>query len=174
MPVGARMWHLLTKYFQRYPAQSRVAQMLLRHGLAVREDGVYCDNIAIPDTSIARAAQVDRRVISATIETIRREPELLKVFSRLMPTCLLRDAGPAMNWGVLEIIPSDPQAPGILAGVAEIIAKRNISIRQAIVDDPELQEEPRLYIVTEGPLPIDVIPEIRSSLGVRSVILHGP
>ena len=166
------MWELLTKYFQRYPAQSRVAQMLLRYGLAVREDGVYCDTISIPDTSIARAAQVDRRVISAAIETIQREPELRQVFSKLRPTCHLKDAGPAMNWGVLEIIPNDAHTPGILAGVADIIAKRNISIRQAIVDDPELQEEPRLYIVTEGPIPIDVIPEIRNSRGVRSVILH--
>lgn len=166
------MWQMLTKYFQRYPAQSRVAQMLLRYGLAVREDGVYCDNIAIPDTSIARAAQVDRRVISAAIETIQREPELQKVFARLTPTCHLKDAGPAMNWGVLEIVPTDAHASGILAGVADLIAKRNIIIRQAIVDDPELQEEPRLYIVTEGPLPIDLIPEIRSSRGVKSVILH--
>jgi predicted regulator of amino acid metabolism with ACT domain len=44
--------------------------------------------------------------------------------------------------------------------------------RQAVVDDPELQEEPRLTIVTEGPLQIDVIPEIRGSRGVKSVILH--
>lgn len=166
------MWELLTKYFQRYPAQSRVAQMLLRYGLAVREDGVYCDNIAIPDTSIARAAQVDRRVISAAIETIQREPELQRVFSKLTPTCHLKDAAPAMNWGVLEIIPDNANSPGILAGVADIIAKRNINIRQAIVDDPDLQEEPRLYIVTQGPIPIDVIPEIRGSRGVKSVILH--
>jgi uncharacterized protein len=166
------MWHLLTKYFQRFPAQSRVAQMLLRYGLAVRADGVYCDTIAIPDTSIARAAGVDRRVISATIETIQREPELSKVYSQLTPTTHLKNAGPAMGWGVLEIVPTDASATGILAGVADIIAKRNVSIRQAIVDDPELQEEPRLYIVTEGPLPIDIIPEISNSRGVRSVILH--
>jgi predicted regulator of amino acid metabolism with ACT domain len=165
------MWHLLTKYFQRYPAQSRVAQMLLRYGLAVREDGVYCDTIAIPDTSIARAAQVDRRVISAAIETIQREPELRQVFSKLTPTCHLKDAAPQMGWGVLEIVPNDAQGVGILADVATIISKRNISIRQAIVDDPELQEEPRLYIVTEGPLPVDVIPEIRSARGVKSVTL---
>jgi hypothetical protein len=146
--------------------------MLLRYGLAVREDGVYCATISIPDTSIARAAQVDRRVISATIETIQREPELREVFSRLQPTCHLKDAAPVLKWGVLEIVPSDAHTTGILAGVADIIAKRNISIRQAVVDDPELQEEPRLYIVTEGPLPIDVIPEIRGSRGVKSVILH--
>lgn len=166
------MWDMLTKYFQRFPAQSRVAQMLLRYGLAVREDGVYCDGIAIPDTSIARAAQVDRRVISAAIETIQREPELRRVFSRLQPTCHLKDAAPEMKWGVLEIIPNDAHTPGILAAVAEIIARRDISIRQAIVDDPELQEEPRLYIVTEGSVPIDVIPEIRNARGVKSVVLH--
>ena len=45
------MWDLLTKYFQRYPAQSRVAQLLLRYGLSVRNGRVYCDSIAIPETS---------------------------------------------------------------------------------------------------------------------------
>lgn len=166
------MWYLLTKYFQRYPAQARVAQLLLQYGLAVRDDGIYCEKIAIPDTSLARAANVDRRVIAATVETIRKVPELSRVFSKLLPTCHLKDAAPELNWGVLEIIPTDAGMPGILSGVAEVISKRGISIRQAIVDDPELQEEPRLYIVTTGQVPMDVIPEIRQSKGVKSVVIR--
>ncbi|HVL86615.1 MAG TPA: hypothetical protein VM681_01205 [Candidatus Thermoplasmatota archaeon] len=166
------MWHLITKYFHRYPAQARVAQLLLQCGLSVREDGIYCDRIAVPDTSLARAAGVDRRVIAATVETIRREPDLLRVFSRLLPTCHLKDAAPALNWGVLEIIPVDARSPGILAGVADIIARRGISLRQAIVDDPELTEEPRLYVVTDVPVPADLIHEIRQSRGVKSVVIR--
>ena len=71
------MWETLTRYFQRYPAQSRVAQKLLTHGFAVREDGVYSGDVAISDTALARACKVDRRIINATVETIRREPVLL-------------------------------------------------------------------------------------------------
>ncbi|MHB8605478.1 MAG: hypothetical protein ACYDCK_09505 [Thermoplasmatota archaeon] len=170
--MAARMWDLLTKYFQRYPAQSRVAQTLLRHGLAVRDDGIYADTISIPDTALARACGVDRRIIGATVETIRNEPELAKVFSRLLPTCHLKDVAPALHWGVIEIVPSDAHRPGILAHVATIIAERNISVRQAIVDDPELVEEPRLYIVTESPIPMDVISDIKRGNGVKSVVIH--
>ncbi len=167
----AFMWDLLTKYFQRYPAQSRVAQTLLQQGLSVRPDGVYSGNVAITDTALARACDVDRRIISATIDTIRREPELHDVYSRLSPTSLLKDAAPILHWGVIEIIPDDARHPGILAHVAQIIAQHNISIRQAIVDDPELVEEPRIYIITEGPIPIQALDEIRSGKGIRKITI---
>jgi len=166
------MWDLLTRYFQRYPAQSRVAQLLLRQGFSVREDGVYAGEVSIPDTSLARACGVDRRIISATIDTIRREPELMRVYTRLQPTCMLKDAAPVLRWGVIEIVPADAHKPGILAHVAGIIAQRGISIRQAIVDDPELVEEPRLYIVTESQIPMDVIADIKNGPGVKSVVIH--
>lgn len=165
------MWDLLTRYFQRYPAQSRVAQTLLMQGLSVREDGVYSGDVAISDTALARACQVDRRIISATVETIRREPELQKVYSRLRPTGLLKDVAPHLRWGVIEIVPSDAREPGILAHVAQVIARRGISIRQAIVDDPDLTEEPRLYVITESPVPLDVIAEIRDGRGIKSVVI---
>lgn len=166
------MWDLLTKYFQRYPAQSRVAMTLLKYGFSVKEDGIYADDIAIPDTALARATNVDRRIIRATVETIRREPELRDVYARLHPTCHLKDAAPILKWGVLEIVPSDAHRPGILANVARIIAERGISIRQAIVDDPELTEEPRLWVVTETAIPLEVVAEIKNGAGVKSVTIY--
>lgn len=169
--LGYSMWELLTRYFQRFPAQSRVAQTLLVQGFSVREDGVYSGNVAISDTALARACEVDRRIISATVETIRREPELMRFYSRLAPTCHLKDAAPVMGWGVIEIIPSDAREAGILAHLATVLARRGISIRQAIVDDPELVEEPRLYVITEQRVPGDVIEEIRSGHGIKGVTI---
>ena len=165
------MWELLTRYFQRFPAQSRVAQTLLSQGLSVREDGVYSGDVAISDTALARACKVDRRIISATVDTIRREPELQKVYARLIPTCHLREAAPIMGWSVIEIIPSDARETGILSHVATVISRRGISIRQAIVDDPDLVEEPRLYVITEAQVPLDVIAEIREGNGIKSVVI---
>lgn len=165
------MWDLLTRYFQRFPAQSRVAQTLLSQGLSVREDGVYSGDVAISDTALARACKVDRRIISATVDTIREEPELWQVYSRLQPTCLLKDAAPVMRWGVIEIVPSDAHEPGILSHVANVVSRRGISIRQAIVDDPDLVEEPRLYVITESPVPMEVIAEIREGKGIKSVVI---
>lgn len=165
------MWDLLTRHFQRFPAQTRVAQTLLTHGFAVRDDGVYSGDVAISDTALARACNVDRRIIAATVDTIRREPELQRVYSRLLPASLLKDAAPALRWGVIEIVPDDAREPGILAHVANVIAARGISIRQAIVDDPELVDEPRLYVITEAPVPMDAISEIKAGKGIKSVVI---
>lgn len=166
------MWDLLTRYFQRYPAQTKVAQTLLRYGLSVEPDGVYCAEIGVPDTGLARACDVDRRIISSTVETIHEHDELRDVYRNLEPTVHLAEAAPFMGWGVLEIIPTDAHQPGILAEVASIIADRGVSIRQAIVDDPDLEEEPTLYVVTEEEVPMDVIPDIRDAKGVKSVTIR--
>jgi len=87
-------------------------------------------------------------------------------------TCHLKDVAPDMKWGVIEIIPEDPSIPGILAGVANIVADAKLSIRQAIVDDFELSEEPRLYIVVEKQVPGILIPKIRNVKGVKAVVIY--
>jgi predicted regulator of amino acid metabolism with ACT domain len=56
--------------------------------------------------------------------------------------------------------------------VSGVIAKAGISIRQAIVSDPELSSEPRLYVITNAEVPPELIPEIRACRGVKSVIIH--
>ena len=165
------MRELLELHFAGYPAQIRVARLLLEHGLAVREGQVWCGRIGVTDTALARAANVDRRVIGATIATIERTAALARVFSRLRSTSLLSDAAPGLGWGVVEIVPQDASMPGILASVASVIAQRGISIRQAIVEAPESAEEPRLYIITETPLPVDLVPKIQDAPGVKSVVL---
>jgi predicted regulator of amino acid metabolism with ACT domain len=94
------------------------------------------------------------------------------VFSKLRPTLHLKDVAPEMNWGVIEIVPSDPSKSGIIADVAGLIAEYNISIRQAIVDDFELAEEPRLFIVTEKQIPGSIIPKIKKARGVKAVLFY--
>lgn len=168
------MWDLLDEYFSRYPAQSRVAKLMLNQGFAVRDGGVWAGEVALTDTALARAANVDRRVVKATVETIEEHAELEKVFSQLSPTCHLREAAPGLGWGVLEIVPTDASQPGILSGVASVIAEEGISIRQAIVDDPEFTEEPRLFIITERPAPPELLPEIQGVRGVLEVVIGGP
>ena len=77
-----------------------------------------------------------------------------------------------MGWGVIEIIPSDPSLPGVIAAVATIIAKNNISVRQTIVDDFELTEETILFIITEKPIPGEIIPKIRNAKGVKALLIY--
>jgi hypothetical protein len=166
------MWRNIAKYFNKYPKRKRVAQKLLEYGLQVKNNKIYCGEIELSNSKIARALNTDRRSIDYTIDVITEQPELNKVFSKLRPTCHLKDVAPEMKWGVIEIIPEDPSIPGILAEVATIIADNNISVRQAIVDDFELSEEPRLFIVTEKQIPGLLIPKIRKAKGVKAVLIY--
>ena len=129
------MWEEIMKYFKRNPSQQRVARVLLAHGLSVRDGKIYCGRIELSISKVARAINVDRRVIMNTIKTIESEEKLKKVFEMLAPTCHFKELATQLGWGVLVITPVDPSMPGILADVARIIAKEKISIRQAIVED---------------------------------------
>jgi len=166
------MWEKLRPYFKGYPAQEKVAQLMVAHGLRVRDGGVFAGPIEVSDTAMARAASVDRRVVTATVKTIRNNAEALKFFERLRPVCHLGEVAPLMGWGAIEIIPTSASKPGILAGVASAIAEAGISVRQVIVDDPEVSDDPHAFIVTEQPVPERFLPRIRAVEGVKSVVLH--
>lgn len=166
------MWRKIAKHFNKYPKRKRVAQKILEYGLRVKDNKIYCGEMELSNSKIARALGTDRRSIDYTIEVITKHPELNKVFSKLRPTCHLKDVATEMKWGVIEIIPSDPSMPGILADVTTIIADNNISVRQAIVDDFELSEEPRLFIIAEKQIPGALISKIRKARGVKAVLIY--
>jgi predicted regulator of amino acid metabolism with ACT domain len=165
------MWAALIDYFQRYPAQEKIARVLIKYGLNIRQGKVYCGTIELSDSALGRAAGVDRRIVAATVRTIEANPELLKVFTNFQPTLHLKDAAPGLGWGVIEIIPDNASRPGILAGVSSVIAREGISIRQAVVEDPDFSDAPRLFIVTEKAVPHALIPELQRVQGVKGVTI---
>src|SRR5256886_9461207 len=166
------MWARFRQYFKGFPAQEKVAQLMVTYGLRVHEGSVYAGEIKLSDTAMARAAGVDRRVVTATVDTIDKNGELRAFFDRLRPVCHLREVAPLMNWGAIEIVPTNASKPGILAGVAAIIAQAGISIRQAIMDDPEIVDDPHGFIVNEAPVPERPLPPIKQIDGGKSVLLH--
>jgi predicted regulator of amino acid metabolism with ACT domain len=166
------MWKSLSKHFGKYPSQAKVAKLLLERGLKVQEGRVYCKDIEIADMAIGRAAGVDRRIVRSAVDTIEGSGELRAVFSRLEPTALLTEVATVMGWTALEILPTDAQTPGIIAEVTAVIAREGISVRQAVVSDPDLSPDPRLFVITEGPVPPELIPQIRACKGVRSILIH--
>lgn len=166
------MWKQIEHYFNDYPQRKKIAQKMMEYGIQIHNNTFRCGHIELSDSKIARAFQVDRRAVTATRDVIKKEPELLKIFSNLTPTCHLKDVAPHMNWGVIEIIPVDPSMPGILADVATIIASNNISIRQAIVDDFEFTEEPKVFIITEKQIPGTLLTTIRNAKGVKAVLIY--
>jgi predicted regulator of amino acid metabolism with ACT domain len=166
------MWRQFAKYFNKYPKRKRLAQKILEYGLKIKDNKIYCGEIELSDSKVSKAFNVDRRIIMSTINTINENIELKKVFSNLNPICLLKDVAPKMKWGVIEIIPTNPSMYGILSDVSKIISDNKISIRQAVVDDFELSEEPRLYIVTEKQIPGSLLSKIRNAKGVKAVVIY--
>ena len=163
------MWAALMEHFQRYPAQEKIVRLLIRNGFCIRDGKIYSGDVELSDSAVGRAAGVDRRIVSATAQTIERNPELAKIFTHFQPTLHLKDVAPNLGWGVIEIVPDNASRPGILSGVSNVISQENISIRQAVVDDPYFSEEPKLFIVTEKAVPSSLIPAIQRVPGVKSV-----
>ena len=76
------MWAKFRSYFKGFPAQEKVAQMMVLYGLRVHEGHVFCGDIKVSDTSMARAAGVDRRVVTAAVATIDKNQELKAFFDK--------------------------------------------------------------------------------------------
>lgn len=166
------MWAALMDYFRRYPAQERVVRLMIQHGFRIEDGKVYAGDVELADSAIGRAAHVDRRIVSATAKTIEQNPELYRIFRRFQPTLHLKEVAPQLNWGVIEILPDNASKPGILSGVSQLIAREQISIRQAIVDDPDFSDEPKLFIITEKAVPANLLQEMQQVDGVRSVTIY--
>lgn len=167
------MWERIRHHFRGRPGQGRVARVLLEGGIAVREGDLRAGKVAIGTAAIARVAQVDRRVVDASVRTICADPFLTSVFGNIEPVCALRGMAAAMGWGVIEIVPRDATRPGILAEAALLIAEGGLAIRQAILDDPGLVNVPRAVLITDHPVPARTVAAIRNIEGMDRVILSG-
>ncbi|MGD0158943.1 MAG: amino acid-binding protein [Candidatus Bathyarchaeia archaeon] len=147
--------------------------MLIENGLAVRNGKIYLNEIEVPPVRIARAAGVDRRTVVETLKAIGSDRGLRLIFQDIKSAGLsLREIAKDLNLGVVEITPVDAKIPGILAGSAMILAKNGLSIRQAIVDDPELSPEPKLTLIVERKIPGEIIPELLNVKGVAKVSIY--
>ena len=170
------MWTKLKSRFDKLPSQAKVAQLMLALGLSVRKNldneySVFCGDILLSPSQIGRTMNIDRRVVIETVKRIANDPELLSFYSTLTPIANLGASSSRLGMGVLQIIPESPDQPGIIAGTLAIIARMNISVRQVIADDPELSEEPRATIVTEKPIPPEIVPEIRNVPGIKALVI---
>ncbi|HIE37208.1 TPA: ACT domain-containing protein [Candidatus Geothermarchaeota archaeon] len=160
---------ILWEVFKDKPGQKAVVDLLIKYGLSVRDGNIYLGDIRIPFSSLAEAAEVDRRVIASTVKSIEDNPSLKRFFNRLLPAGpFLRDVARDIGYTVLVIIPTRDQ-PGIIAGVSTILARRNINIVQIIAEAPQLIKVQKMYIVVEGEVPGDVLNEIKDLEYVESL-----
>ena len=167
------MWNSLKKHFEGYPERLKVIRALVENGLSARDERVYLNQIEIPPVRIARVAGVDRRTVNETLKAIKANRELRLIFEEMRSAGhSLKEIAKPLNLGVVEITPVDAKTPGILAKSATILAKAGLSIRQAIVDDPELSPEPKLALIVEKKIPGELIPELLKIKGVAKVAVY--
>jgi predicted regulator of amino acid metabolism with ACT domain len=167
------MWNQIKKRLQEYPERLRVARVLVENGLSAKDGKIYLNQIEIPPVRIARVAGVDRRTVNETLNTIKTNRELRLIFEELRPAGhSLKEIAKPLNLGVVEITPDDAKTPGILAKSAMILSQANLSIRQAIVDDPELSPEPKLTLIVEKKIPGELIPKLLKVKGIAKIAVY--
>jgi len=167
------MWSSIKKYLEGRPERLKVARVLVENGLSVRNGKIYLNEIEVPPVRVARVAGVDRRTVNETLSTINANRELRLIFEEIRSAGhSLKEIAKHLNLGVLEITPVDAKIPGILANSAMILAKNRLSIRQAIVDDPELSPEPKLTLIVEKKIPGELISEFLTINGVAKVSVY--
>ena len=159
--------------FEGSPSQQAVIRLLLERGFSVNDEGrVVSGSIEIPNTQIARELDIDRRVVDSTTDAVLADDELREIFQNISQIPSLRDLAPVLDLHVLTMVPTDADQPGIVATLTSMLADRGISIRQTVSEDPEFTDDPKLYIVTEEPIPGDLINEMMELSFVRRVELE--
>jgi predicted regulator of amino acid metabolism with ACT domain len=167
------MWSSIKKYLEHYPERLKVARILVENGLNTKNNKIFLNQIEIPPVRIARTANVDRRTVNETLKMIKSNRKLRLIFEELRPAGhSLKRIAKHLDLGVVEITPVDARKSGILAAVATILTQNSLSIRQAIVDDPELSPEPKLTIIVEKKIPGKLIPEFLKINGVAKVAIY--
>jgi predicted regulator of amino acid metabolism with ACT domain len=167
------MFDEIMRKFEDSPSQQAVIRLLLERGFSVNDDGrVVSGGIEIPNTGIAREIDVDRRVVDATTDAILADDELRRIFQNISAIPSLMDLAPVLDLNVLTVRVGDADQPGIVAEITGMLADNDISIRQTISEDPEFTDEPKLYIITDEPLPGELLNEIRALEFVRKIELE--
>ena len=150
-----------------------VVRTLLENGLAIRRSRIYLNEIEVPVLKIARVARVDRRTVGEAIKSIELNPELKSLFAKLGSAGIsLKGVAHDLGLGIVEILVENPSKPGILAGASGLLSGAGISIRQALVDDPDLVPEPKLVLIADRPVPGDLVTKLREINGVVRVSLY--
>jgi predicted regulator of amino acid metabolism with ACT domain len=167
------MWSNINSYLKEYPERLKVARVLVENGLSVRNRGIYLNEIEVPPVRIARVAGVDRRTVKETLVAINANRELRLIFESLRSAGhSLKEVAKHIDLGVVEITPVNAKIPGILANCATLLAENGLSIRQAIVDDPELSPEPKLVFIVEKRIPGELISKFLNVNGVAKVAVY--
>jgi uncharacterized protein len=164
------MWPNVRKEFERQVVRPEIVRKMIACGMRVSEDEkIYVEDVEVDYTAVANALDVDRRVVKQTAQQIRRNRYLYSLFSRTRPLgTSLVDLVSVLGYTAI-IIEADPKSPGVMAGVAEILSRHGMVVRQAVAEDPEMVPDAKMTLVVEGQLTGQAMEELNRLKMVRSI-----
>ena len=164
------MWRNIKKEFSRQVVRPDVVRKMIECGMRVSEDmKIYVDDVEVDYTAVARAADVDRRVVKQTVEQIRKSQYLYSLFSNIRPLgASLANVVSQLGYSAI-VIEADPRSPGVMVAVSEILSRNGMIVRQALADDPEMVKDAKMTLVVEGQLSGQTISELNGLKVVKSL-----
>jgi hypothetical protein len=155
------MWKEIVRFFKGSPAKLKVAKRMVELGFGIDPQGrIVCGGIEITDGSMSRGAGVDRRVVREAVEDIMKDKRMRMIFSGMRPAgSFLSDIAPVIGYSVVEIR-AKPDSIGIIAQATALISDARVSIRQILAEDPDLNPDPKLLIITEKRVPGEVVSKL--------------
>lgn len=164
------MWTNVRRQFERQVVRPDVVKKMIECGMRVSDDEkIYVGDVEVDYSAVARAVDVDRRVVKQTAEQIRRNRYLYSLFSKTKPLgTSLVDLVRELGYTAL-VIQADPKSPGVMAGVAEILSRHGMVVRQAVAEDPEMVLDAKMTLVVEGQLTGQALEELHALEVVSSM-----
>jgi predicted regulator of amino acid metabolism with ACT domain len=164
------MWANVRRQFERQVVRPEIVRKMIECGMRVSEDEkIYVDDVEVDYTAVAKALDVDRRVVKQTAQQIRRNRYLFSLFSRTKPLgTSLVDVVTQLGYTAI-VIEADPKSPGVMAAVAEILSRHGMVVRQAVAEDPEMVQDAKMTLVVAGLLTGQAMEELNGLGMVRSI-----
>ncbi|MDR2830424.1 MAG: amino acid-binding protein [Methanobrevibacter sp.] len=150
-----------------------VAKKMIDLGIRVSNDHrLYCGDLKVSVIGLAKASNVDRKAVMATISSVLKDEYLSIIFKNIIPAgTLLKNIAQNLGLGAIEI-ETKKDNNGILAEVSGFLSFKNVGIRQAYANDAEMEGSPILTIITEISVPDNLIKEILKIEGVTRVSIY--
>ena len=164
------MWPSIRKQFERQVVRPEIVRKMIECGMRVSDDEkIFVDDVEVDYMAVARAVGVDRRVVKSTAHQIRHNRYLYSLFSKTRPLgTSLVDVVFHLGYTAV-IIEADPTSPGVMAGVAEILSRHGMVVRQAVAEDPEMVPDAKMTLVVAGQLTGQAMEELHQLKVVRSI-----
>ncbi|MDV3293721.1 MAG: hypothetical protein LYZ70_05570 [Nitrososphaerales archaeon] len=167
---NANVWPSIKKQFSRQIVRTDIVKKMIECGMRVSDDSkIYVADVEVDYSALARAVDVDRRVVKQTVEQIRGNRFLYAIFSQTLPLGASLVNVVALLGYTAIVVEADPKSPGVMAGVAACLSKNGMVVRQALADDPDMVPDARMTLVVEGQLTGKAMEELNELKTVKSI-----